>query len=202
MRGRQPEASDSTPTMKGPAARPNRFWNSASTEAPVARTPGWMTSITIADTGPTLQVIRKPPSAISANCVDRLKAGRAGGSEGRQQHQHRGNAQRGHDEQLVAWAARRRRGRPCCPRTRCRPRPAARPGRPAPPPGRARGRGSGSGSSAATTRRPTPRPAARRRPGRPRASCATGPATSRRRRRCCAVERVAWFSAGVSATVL
>ena len=63
-----PSESDSTPVMKGPAARPSRFWNSASTEAPVARTPGWTTSITTADTGPTVQVIRNPPSAISANC--------------------------------------------------------------------------------------------------------------------------------------
>ena len=65
----RPSASDSTPAMNGPAARPNRFWNSASTEAPVARTPGCTTSITTAETGPTVQVIRKPPSAISANCV-------------------------------------------------------------------------------------------------------------------------------------
>ena len=35
-----PKASDSAPPMSGPIARPNRFWNSDSTEAPVERTPG------------------------------------------------------------------------------------------------------------------------------------------------------------------
>ena len=57
------------PATKGPAARPNRFWNSASTDEPVARTPGWTTSITMAVTGPTVQVAMKPPNAISANCA-------------------------------------------------------------------------------------------------------------------------------------
>src|SRR5215813_7104173 len=60
--------SDSTPATKGPAARPNRFWNRASTDSPVARTPGWTTSVTTADTGPTVQVMTKPTTAMSANC--------------------------------------------------------------------------------------------------------------------------------------
>ena len=41
-RCRGPNASDSTPARNGPMARPNRFWNSDSTDAPVARTPGWI----------------------------------------------------------------------------------------------------------------------------------------------------------------
>src|SRR5207249_4705226 len=65
----RPKASDSTPARYGPAASPNKFWNSASTDEPVARTPGWTTSITMADTGPTVQVAMKPPNAISANCA-------------------------------------------------------------------------------------------------------------------------------------
>src|SRR5262245_51816919 len=55
--------------MNGPAARPKRFWNSARTDSPVARTPGWTTSVTTAETGPTVQVMMNPPIAMSANWV-------------------------------------------------------------------------------------------------------------------------------------
>ena len=51
-----PTASDSIPAMNGPAARPNRFWNSDNIDAPVDRTPGWITSMTIAAAGPTVQL--------------------------------------------------------------------------------------------------------------------------------------------------
>ena len=63
-----PQASENRPAMKGPKASPNKFWNRASREHPVARTPGWTTSMTIAAVGPTVQVIMKPPSVMSANC--------------------------------------------------------------------------------------------------------------------------------------
>ena len=55
-----PTASDNAPAMNGPERRPNRFWNSDRIDAPVERTPGWITSMTIAAAGPTVQVARKP----------------------------------------------------------------------------------------------------------------------------------------------
>src|SRR6516162_1848529 len=63
-----PQASENRPAMKGPKASPNKFWNRASTDNPAARTPGWTTSIMIAAVGPTVHVMRKPPSTMSANC--------------------------------------------------------------------------------------------------------------------------------------
>ncbi len=65
----RPIQSDKAPERNGPSARPNRFCTSESTEQPVARTPGWTTSITIAETGPAVHVMRKPPIAIRANWV-------------------------------------------------------------------------------------------------------------------------------------
>ena len=92
--------------MKGPAARPNRFWNRASTDAPVARMPGWITSITTAETGPTVQVIRKPPKAMSMNSACRRhRQAEARRAEGEDQHEQRGDAQQRHGLQLGARAA-------------------------------------------------------------------------------------------------
>ena len=143
-RSSSPQASDSTPTMNGPAARPNRFWNSASTDEPVARTPGWMTSITIAETGPTVQVGTKPPSS------DQRELGAGAerdaepcGAEGEAQHAASRRCTAAPSPRACAPGARDRRDRPPRPRRRCRARRRARPAPPSrrPAPARCRGRG-------------------------------------------------------------
>ena len=112
------QASDSTPAMKGPAARPNRFWNSASTEEPVARTPGWMTSMHDrrhrADGAGGDQ---KPPSRISANWrVGGERDAEALGAEGEAEHQHRDACTAAPSRRACGPGCARRRGRPPRPR--------------------------------------------------------------------------------------
>ena len=65
----RPRRSDRTPLMAGPAASPNRFWNSDSTDAPVERSASGITSMAIAAAVPTLHVMMKPVAMIIRKCT-------------------------------------------------------------------------------------------------------------------------------------
>ena len=110
--------------MNGPSARPNRFWNSDSTDAPVERTPGWITSITIAATGPTVQVIEEAAERDQRELALAPTARRRAAARRRRNRAPASSARHSSATHAsLARAARRgRHGRPPRPRRRCRAR--------------------------------------------------------------------------------
>ena len=153
--GTSPQVSDSMPASSGPVARPNRFWNSASTAEPGPRARGGRRR----SRWPWPARPRRWPGNRPARTAE-LQACR-GQAEGAHQHEHRRNAQRGHDGELAAWRGGRRpvdHGAPHHCSHRAGP---ARPGHGGCQPGPAPRRARDSGSWVARPTAPTPPPSAR-----------------------------------------